>query len=147
MQNHKTKQENTQNMETHFENLTVNFNSYIGIKATGMRNQNKFYKIYSPEKFKLRPRDDIYLDLKFNIETPDKIKPWLNLLPSLKGIGLHIENDDWQDKLTKGNTIQLHLLNKSFTYTIDIKENQCIGFIFLLGERCNDLISTKYNVI
>ena len=95
MQNHKTKQENTQNMETYFENLSINFNSYMGIKKTDMADKTKFQKVYLPHKFKLRPRDDIYLHLKFNIETPDRIKLWLNLLPSLKSIGLHIENDDW----------------------------------------------------
>ena len=95
-----------------------------------MTDKTKFYKVYSPEKFKLRPRDDSYFDLKFNIKTPDRIEPSLNLLPSLKSMGLCIENDDWKNNLTKDNTIQLHLLNTSFTYTINIKKNQCIGFIF-----------------
>ena len=81
-------------MATYFKNLTVNFNSNIGIKKPDMSDKTRFYKVYSPTKFKLRPRDDIYLDLKFNIETPDRIEPWLNLLLSLKSIGLKIENND-----------------------------------------------------
>ena len=105
-----------------------------------MHNPNRFYKIYSPEKLKLRPRDNIYLDLKFNIETPTQIEPWINLLPSLKDRGFKIEN---QDK-TKDDTIQLHILNRSFTYTTNIKKNECIGYIFLLGEKYNDTITTKY---
>ena len=147
MQNQNTKQENKQKMATYFKNLTVNFNSNIGIKKPDMSDKTRFYKVYSPTKFKLRPRDDIYLDLKFNIETPDRIEPWLNLLLSLKSIGLKIENNDWKNNLTKDNTIQLHILNTNFVYAIDIKKNQCIGFTFLLGERCNDIISTKYNLI
>ena len=127
MQNQNTRQEN---MTTYFENLTVTFNSYVGIKNRDMTKPDKFYKIYSPKKFKLRPRGDIYLELEFNIQMPDRIEPWLNLLPSLKSTGLKIENDDWKDNLTKDNTIQLHILNTSFFYTIDIKKNQCIGFIF-----------------
>ena len=123
------------------------FNSYVGIKKPDMTGKSRFYKVYSPIKFKLRPRDDIYLDLNFNIEAPDRIEPWLNLLPSLKGIGLKIENNDWKNNLTRDNTIQLHILNTSFVYTIDIKKNQCIGFIFLLGERCNDILSTNYKSI
>ena len=95
-------------MTTYFENLTINFNSYVGIKNPDMTDKTKFYKVYSQKKSKLRPRDDIYLDLKFNIQTPDRIEPWLNLLASLKNIGLHIENDDWKNNLTKDNTIQLH---------------------------------------
>ena len=127
MQNQNTRQEK---MTTYFENLTVTFNSYVGIKNRDMTKPDKFYKIYSPKKFKLRPRGDIYLELEFNIQMPDRIEPWLNLLPSLKSTGLKIENDDWKDNLTKDNTIQLHILNTSFFYTIDIKKNQCIGFIF-----------------
>ena len=113
--------------ENYFRNLTVTFNSYI--KNPDMI---KFYKIYSPKKFKLRPRDNIYFDLKFNIETSKEIQPWISLLPSLKGFGLAIENEDWANNITKDNTIQLHLFNKSFTYTLDVSKKQCIALFFYL---------------
>ena len=112
-----------------------------------MSDKTRFYKVYSPTKFILRPRDDICLDLKFNIETPDRIEPWLTLLPSLKGIGFKIKNNNWKNNLTKVNTIQLHILNTSFVYTLDIKKKQCMRFIFLLGKKCDNIISTKYNSI
>ena len=48
---------------------------------------------------------------------------------------------------TKDKTIQLHILNRSFTYTIKIKKNQCIGFILLLGKKINDVITTKYSTV
>ena len=144
MQNQNMKQEN---IKTYFENLTVTFNSYVGIKKPDMTDKSRFYKVYSPIKFKLRPRDDIYLDLKFNNETPNSINPQLDLLSLIKATGLRTENEDWKNNLTKDNTIQFHLLNTSFVYTIDIRRNHCIGFIFLLGERCNDIITTKYNSI
>ena len=67
-------------------------------------------------------------------------------MPSLKGFGLHIKNDDWVKNKTKDNPVQLHILNRSLTHTIDIKKNQCIGFIFLLGEQVTDYITTKYNL-
>ena len=110
-----------------------------------MTTKDRFYKVYSPEQFKLRPREDIYLNLKFDIQMPDTIQPWLNLLPSLKGIGAHIKNEDWTSNKTKCNMIQLHILNRNFNYTIDIKKNQC--YIFLLGERATDKIDTKYNLL
>lgn len=50
--------------ETYFINLTVTFNAYTGIKKPDMTGADKFYKIYSPKKFKLKPRGDIYLDFK-----------------------------------------------------------------------------------
>ena len=134
-------------MSVYYRHLTVNFNSYIGIKQPNMTDKDKFYKVSSPEKFKLRPRDDIYLDLKFDIQTAETIEFWLNLLPSLKSLGLHIENKDWASNKTKDNTIELHVLNKSFNYTASIKKNQCIGFIFLLGERATDTIHTKDNLL
>ena len=77
-------------MSVYYRHLTVNFNSYIGIKQPNMTDKDKFYKVYSLEKFKLRPRDDIYLDLKFDIQTSEIIEAWLKLLPSLKSLGLHI---------------------------------------------------------
>ena len=132
-------------MESHFIHLIVNFKLYTGAKKTHMTSKDIFYKAYSPKKIKLRPRDDIHLDLKFDIQTPETLSPWLNILPSLKTMGLHIENDDWAEHKTKDNTIQLHILNRSFTYTIDIKKDQCIGFIFSLGEQITDNIITKYN--
>ena len=54
--------------ETYFTNLTVTFNAYTGIIKPDMTGADKFYKIYSRKKFKLKPRDDIYLDLKFKTE-------------------------------------------------------------------------------
>ena len=130
MQSQNAKQENTNNMTIYFENLTVNFNSYVGIKQSDKTDKAEFYKVYSPEKFKLRPRADIYLNLKFNIKTPERIEPWLSSLSSLKEMGIHIENDDWASNITKDNTIELHILNRSFNYTICVKKNQCIRFIF-----------------
>ena len=118
------------NRTTYFRNLTVNFNSHVEIKQPEMTSKDRFYKVYSPLKFKLRARDDIYLDLKFDIQVPETLEPWLHLLPSLKGIGLHIENNDWANNKTKDNTIQLHLLNRSFTRTIDVKKDQCIALFF-----------------
>ena len=53
MQNQNMEQEN---IKTYFENLTVTFNSYVGIKKT---DKSRFYKVYAPIKFKLRLRDDI----------------------------------------------------------------------------------------
>ena len=136
----------------HFRNLTVNINlhkkfdeSQVTIKKTDMTSRGRFYKIYSPLTFKLKPRDDIYLDLKFDIQTPETIEPWLNLLPSFKSMGIHIENDDWISNKTKDNTIQLYLLNKSFTYSLNVKKHQCFAYIFLLGEKPNDTINTIYN--
>ena len=108
MQSQNTKQENTNKMTTYFENLTINFNSYVGIKQPDKTDKGGFHKVYSWGKFTLRPRDDIYLNLKFNIQTPEGIEPWLSFLPPLKELGLHIENDDWASTITKDNTIELH---------------------------------------
>ena len=93
-QNQESKKGSANNMTNYFQNITVNFNSYVGIKQPNMTYKDGFYKIYSSKKFKLRPREDIYLDLKSNNQTPERIEPWLNLLPSIKDIGLQIENDD-----------------------------------------------------
>ena len=129
MQNRKTVKE-IETVEKHFKNLTVNFNSYSRIKKPGITDKSPFYKIQSPGKLKLRPRDDIHLDLKFNVEKLDRIKPWVNLLPSLKCLGLYIENEDCQSNLTKDDTIQLHLLNKSSIIQYRLKKNNVSNLFF-----------------
>ena len=128
---------------TDFRDLTVNFYIETKIKKSDMEDKNTFYKVYSPITFKLKPREDIYLDLKFNIQTPETIDPWLNLLPSLKELGLSVE-EDWREQKLTNNIILLHVLNKNFNQTQTIKKKQCIGFIFLLGEHCTDKITNKY---
>ena len=68
MQSQNTKQaKSSKNMTTYFQNLTVNFNSNVGIKQPDKTDKSRFYQVYSPEKFKLKPRDDIHLNLKFNV--------------------------------------------------------------------------------
>ena len=139
----------------HFRNLTVNINllkeynegSERNMKNPEITSRDKFYKVYSPLKFKLKPRDYIFIDLKFDIQTPEPIQPWLNLLPSFKSTRLHIENDGSLSNKTRDGTIQLHILNRSFTYTITVKKNQCIAYIFLLGEKPNETINTIYNLL
>ena len=116
-------------MET-FRELLVTINVHGGIQKPEYTTQNRFYKVQSPEKFKLRPREDIYMDLKFDIQTPETIQPWLNLLPSLKEMGMRIENDDWIENKTKDNTIQLYILNRSFQYTASVKKNNALVIFF-----------------
>ena len=126
--------------------LIVEIDSHSQVQQPNMTAKEDFYKIYSPKKFKLRPRDDIYLDLKIKINVPNTLEPWINLLPSLKGLGLKIEDNDWVSNKTKNDTIQLHILNRSFTRTIEIRKNQVIAFLFLLGQKSTDKINTKYTI-
>ena len=64
------------------------------------------------------------------IDLPKVLEPWINLLPSLKGLGLKIENEDRASDKMKDGTIQLHILNRSFTRTFEIRKKQVIAFYF-----------------
>ena len=74
------------------------------------------------------------------------MEPWKNLLPSLKGLGLKNEGNDWVSNKTKNDPIQLHILNRSFSRTIEIRKKQVIAFLILLGQKNADEIKTKYTV-
>ena len=77
----------------------VKIDSHSQVQHQNMTASGDFYKIYSPKNFKLRPRDDIYLDLKIKINVPNTLQPRINLLPSLEGLGLKIEdNSRYQTK-------------------------------------------------
>ena len=45
------------------QNIIRCYSLHTGIKQPDMTRGNRVYKVYSPETFKLRPRDDIHLDL------------------------------------------------------------------------------------
>ena len=120
----------------------MTFDAYVGIKQPDLTNSENFYTIYSPKKFTLKPRDDIVLDLKFNIATSKELDPWISLLPTLKTNGLAIVKKHETPK----KTIELHLQNQSYYYTIKVKK-QCITFIFLLGELNTDIIKTEYKYL
>ena len=123
--------------------VTIDYHSQT--RQPDLTAKGDFYKIYSPKKFKLRPRDDIHLDLKIKIDVPKILEPWINLLPSLKGLALKIENEGWASNKTKDGTVQLHILNRSFTRTIEIRKKQVIAFLFLLRKKSADVTNTKYN--
>ena len=133
------KQEINTPAQEYFKNLSVTFDVYVGIKQPDLTNSENFYTIYSPKKFTLKPRDDIVLDLKFKIATSKELDPWISLLPTFKANGLAmVENREAPKK-----TIELHLQNQSCYYSIKVKKEQCITFIFLLGELDTDIIKTE----
>ena len=137
------KQEINTAAEEYFRRLSITFDTYVGIKQPDLTNSENFYTIYSPKKFTLKPREDIVLDLKFNIVSPKELHPWISLLPTLKASGLAIA----EKRETPKKTIELHLQNQSYYCTIKVKKEQCIAFIFLLGELNTDIITTGYNYL
>ena len=134
-------------MTTYFNHVNIEIASYTHVKQPAFDGTKAFYHIYSPESFMLRPRDDIYLDLKIKINTPAHLEAWINLLPSLKERGFKTEEHKCSANKLKDDTIQLHILNRSSTYTTYIKKNQIIADMFLLGEKATDKIPTKYSII
>ena len=108
-------------MNTH-NHLIVTIDYHSQTRQPDLTAKGDFYKIYSPKKLKFRPRDNIYLNLKIKIDVTKILEPWINLLPSLKGLGLKIENKDWVSNKKKDVTIQLHILNRSFTRTFEIRK-------------------------
>ena len=55
-----------------------------------------------------------------------------------------IEDHNWAAKKLKDETIQLNFLNKHFYNTIIILKNQKLAYMFLLGQKFNHKIVTKY---
>ena len=135
-------------------NFLMNIEHNTSIKQPDLTSKEDCLVIYSPEDISLKPREDTYLDLKFNVvivaqynqSEQFKCVPnfWLNLSSTFKMLGLFIEKTDWVSNRTKNNTIQLHLFNKSYYYAINIKQDDVLGYIFLLGKTCNDKIKTQY---
>ena len=75
--------------------LIVEIDSRSHVQQPNMTAKEDFYKIYSPKKFKLRPKDNIYVDLKIKINVLNTLELWINLLP------FKIEDNDWVSNKTK----------------------------------------------
>ena len=101
-------------METYFNHVNIEIASYTDVKEPYFNRSKAFYRIYSPEIFMLRQRDDIYLDLKIKINTPAHLEAWINLLPFLKESGFKTEEHNWSANKLKDDTIQLHILKQKF---------------------------------
>ena len=110
--------------------LIVEIDSHSQVQQPNMTAKEDFYKIYSPKKIKLRPREDIYLDLKIKINVPNTLEPRINLLTSLKGLGLKIEHNDWVSNKTKNVTIRLHILNRSLQEQLKLEKTKLLRFYF-----------------
>ena len=134
-------------MTTYFTQIEVKIGAYQDVERPELNQNKSFYSIYSPETFTLRPRDRIFLDLKITVDAPERLEVWINLLPCLKERGLIIEDHKWTTNKLKDNTIQLDILNKNFYNTTTIKKDQELGYMFLLGQKFNESINTKYNTI
>ena len=66
--------------------MEVEIGHYECAKRPEFTKNKSFHCIYSPEKFPLRPRDNILLNLKITVNAPDCLEPWINLLPTLKDL-------------------------------------------------------------
>ena len=104
--------------------------------------QKAFYKIFSPIGFKLKPMESKTIDLQINISA-DLITAEFNLLPTLRQFGLSIEENKW--KTAAGlDTIKIHLLNKNYTNTFNIKKSQVLAYYLLPDPHTNKRIRTDY---
>ena len=74
-------------MTTYFKTVEIKIGASEDVKRSVLNKNNSFYIIYSPEKFKLRPRDNILLDLKIKVDVSKSLEAWINLLPCLKESG------------------------------------------------------------
>ena len=74
-------------MTTYFKTVEIKIGASEDVKRPVLNKNNSFYIIYSPEKFKLRPRDNILLDLKIKVDVSKSLEAWINLLPCLKESG------------------------------------------------------------
>ena len=134
---------NTENDDKRKEHwITIEYNNRKCKKPPELVKLEDFYTIYSPKKFKLEPRDSFVLNLHFNIKTKStQIDPWISILPTLKQHGLTLLS-----KTVNGNKeIEILLQNQSYYYTCEVRENQVLAFIFLLGlDSKKDYIRTEY---
>ena len=85
--------------------LLVTIDACSKYKPPDLFQSEDFYTVYSPKKFKLKPREDMILNLHFNISALKELDPWISLLPTLKQLGLNL----CSKTVNSNGEIELHL--------------------------------------
>ena len=127
--------------------LSIKISSPIHCKRPTLNENSCFYFIYSPQTFKIRPKEKTHLNclrLQFKIEIPKHTEWSIGLLLSYSN-KVSIENTEEIARI-KDNFIVLHLLNKDFNNNFTIKKFQEIGYIFLNNQKSYEKIITEYNL-
>ena len=129
-------------------NFLIMVEHHASVKQPDLTSKEDCLLMYSPKDILLKPREDMYLDLKRNVEfderSMEKFDLWFNVLCKYKQLGLFVEGNDWVNNITKNNTIQLHLLNKSHYYDVKIKKDSLFARLFILGKTPNNRFETQY---
>ena len=116
----------------------------IHCKRPSLNNDSSFYIIYSPCTFKLRPKENLLLDLQSKIDKSKHIDWTIELLPSYSR-KISIENSE-QIVRIKENFIIFDILNRDFNNNFTIKKYQELGYIFL-NRKSFEKIITEYYLI
>ena len=133
-------------------NLLIRITHHADIMQPDYISRDRSIVITSPVDLTLEPRSDAWIDLKFNIkfeETPMLYENpcWLKPSTVFGTTGLDIEDKEtWFKNVTKNNTIQLHLFNRSFYYKINIKKHYILGYGFLLGRLNSENVKIEYEI-
>ena len=102
----------------------IEFSTELEIEKPAQLSANeKFYIIYSPVKFKLRPYESIMLNEQLKIKLPDAVQGIIRLSPSLILQKVIIKNCKRVTLETQSELIKVDLLNRNFNNTIKIKKN------------------------
>ena len=75
------------------------------------------------------------LNLRLKVHLPDKMEAMIGLSPSFVSIKLSIENSNWISNKRKEEIIQLDILNRHFSNTINIRKNQELPYVFLINQK------------
>ena len=133
-------------------NLLIKITHHSDITQPDYIRRDNSIVITSPVDLTLEPRSDAWIDLKFNIKFEETQKlyehaVWLKLSTVFGSTGLDIEDKEtWFQNVTKNNTIQLHLFNRSFYYKINIKKHDILGYGFLLGRLNSENVEIKCEI-
>ena len=132
--------------------LTVKINQIQYGRYTPRPKPHKkaFYKIFSPEAFKLKPMETITLDLKINIIWAESLTPTdLDLYPTLKQFGLSLEETNWKSICKTGikfalqtESITVTILNKNCNHSFSVKKHNLL--LYFLLPYTNKRIITDY---
>ena len=102
----------------------IKISTELQIEKPPLSTNGRFYRIYSLNKFVLRPNEIKTINLGLKIKLPDGIQGIITLLPNFTEQSISLQNSKRITSQTCNEFIALTLRNRNFDWSTTLEKNE-----------------------
>ena len=125
----------------------IEISTELQIEKPPLKTNGRFYIIYSPNKFVLRPNEIKMKNLGLKIKLPERIQGIITLLPNFIEKSISLDNSKRTTSQICNEFITLTLWNRNFHWSTIFEKNEEIARLFLIHRnRDETFLLTRYKL-